>query len=75
MTERRRTNKHWEYLTVYLSGELEFPGEVDRQETLSWAGKSITVQLNEFAVLGWELVDLRWLSELELMVTFKRAVN
>lgn len=66
--------QHWEYLTVYLSGELDFPAEVQRQETLAWAGKSITQQLNEYAVFGWELIDQRWLSDLELMVTFKRVV-
>lgn len=68
-----RHARHWEYLTVYLSGELDFPAEVDRHETLSWAGKSLTQQLNEYAAIGWELIDLRWLSDLEMMVTFRRV--
>jgi len=55
-----------------VSGELDFPGATDRQEVLIWAGKSITQQINEHAALGWELIDLRWLSDLEMMVTFKR---
>lgn len=65
----------WEYLTVYISGALDFPETVQRHEILSWAGKSITQQLNERAALGWEIIDLRWLSELELIVTFKRQVT
>ena len=66
--------QQWEYLTVFLSGALDFPDTVDRSETLTWAGKSITQQLNERAQQGWEITDLRWLSDIELMVTFKRHV-
>ncbi len=62
----------WEYLTVYLSGELDFPDAVERSERLAWAGKSLTQQLNERAAQGWEIIDLRWLAEIELMVTFRR---
>ncbi len=62
----------WEYLTAYLSGVLEFPELVNRQEALIWAGKAITQQLNEYAVQGWEVIDLVWLSDKEVMVTFKR---
>ncbi|GIV82151.1 MAG: hypothetical protein KatS3mg051_1505 [Anaerolineae bacterium] len=62
----------WEYLTVYLSGALDFPEAVGRAEQLIWAGKSLTQQLNEHAAQGWEIIDLRWLSELEMMVTFRR---
>lgn len=62
----------WEYLTVYLSGVLDFPEAVGRTEQLIWAGKSLTQQLNEHAAQGWEIIDLRWLSELEMMVTFRR---
>lgn len=62
----------WEYLTVYLSGILEFPETVSQQETLNWAGKAITQQLNDHALMGWELIDMRWISDLEVMVTFKR---
>jgi hypothetical protein len=75
LTERKRAVQRWEYLTVYLSGELEFPEAMDRQVTLEWAGKSISQQLNEHAAHGWELIDLRWLSDLELMVTFKRPTQ
>ena len=72
LTAPRRVRR-WEYLTVYLSGELDFPADVGRHETLSWASKSITQQLNEYAAVGWELIDLRWLSDLEMMVTFRRV--
>jgi hypothetical protein len=65
----------WEYLTLYLSGELDFPETVAREVMLTWAGKAITQQLNERAAEGWELIDLRWLSEIELMVTFKRPAQ
>jgi hypothetical protein len=44
--------QQWEYLTIFLSGALDFPDPVDRVETLSWAGKSITQQLNEHARQG-----------------------
>ncbi len=64
----------WEYLTVYLSGELDFPDTVERGERLAWAGKSLTQQLNERAAQGWEIIDLRWLAEIELMVTFRRPL-
>jgi hypothetical protein len=66
--------QQWEYLTVYLSDDLDFPSAVDRGEVLSWASKSITQRLNAHAALGWEIFDLHWLSETELMVTFKRPV-
>jgi len=62
----------WEYLMVYLSGELDFPDAVERDERLAWAGKSLTQQLNERAAQGWEIIDLRWLAEIELLVTFRR---
>lgn len=62
----------WEYLTEYISGALDFPENVPRSEVLDWAAKSITSQLNSRAALGWDVIDLRWLSDLELMVTFKR---
>jgi hypothetical protein len=65
----------WEYLTLYLSGELDFPATVEREVKLSWAGKAITQQLNERAAQGWEIIDLRWLSDVELMVTFKRPAQ
>jgi hypothetical protein len=42
----------WEYLTTYLSGELDFPDTVDRAEVLGWAGKALTLQLNEHAEQG-----------------------
>ena len=64
--------QRWEYLTVFISGALDFPETVEREVALDWAGKSITQQLNEYAGLGWEVLDLRWLSDIELMVTFKR---
>ena len=65
----------WEYLTLYLTGELDFPATVEREVMLSWAGKAITQQLNERAAQGWEIIDLRWLSDVELMVTFKRMAR
>ncbi len=71
----KSTEPEWEYLTVYLSGELDFPEAVAREVTLSWASKSITQQLNERAARGWEIIDLRWLSDIELMVTFKRPAQ
>jgi hypothetical protein len=64
--------QHWEYLTVYLSGALDFPDSVGREEALIWAGKAITQQLNEHTARGWELMELRWLSDKEVMATFKR---
>lgn len=69
------TVQRWEYLTVYLSGALDFPEAVSRAEVFGWAGKSLTQQLNEQAELGWELMDITWLSELEMMATFKRPVH
>ncbi|MBN1680919.1 MAG: hypothetical protein JW966_11570 [Anaerolineae bacterium] len=65
----------WEYLTTYLSGLLDFPDSVDEAEALAWASKSITQQLNEYARLGWEVIDIRWITNMELMITFKRAVQ
>lgn len=65
----------WEYLTTYISGELDFPDAVVRSEVMIWAGKSISQQLNEHAARGWEIIDLRWLSDTELMVTFKRPLT
>ena len=67
--------QHWEYLTVYLADDLDFPNEVDRHEALSWASKSITQQINDLAALGWEVFDLHWLSDTELMATFKRPTQ
>ena len=64
--------QQWEYLTTYLSGALDFPDSVARDEALNWAGKSLSQQLNAIAASGWEVIDLRWLSDIELMVTFKR---
>ncbi len=66
--------QQWEYLTTYISGALEFPEEVGRDVTLDWASKSISQQINAIAMQGWELIDLRWVTDIELMVTFKRAV-
>lgn len=65
----------WEYLTTYISGALDFPDTVEREVTLDWASKSISQQLNAIAAQGWEVIDLRWLSDIDLMVTFKRAVD
>ncbi len=65
----------WEYLTAYLAGGLDFPNEVERAEELAWVSKSITQQLNDHAEQGWEIIDLHWLSERELMVTFQRPIN
>ncbi|HEX3054299.1 MAG TPA: hypothetical protein VHP83_26825 [Aggregatilineaceae bacterium] len=62
----------WEYLTVYISGSLDFPDTAPRTEVLSWAGKSITQQLNTYAVQGWELFNMFWVSDIEAMATFKR---
>lgn len=67
--------QQWEYLIVYIADDLDFPHEVDRHEALSWAGKSITQQINAHAAHGWEVFDLHWLSDTELMVTFKRPVH
>ena len=64
----------WDYKTAYLSGALDFPETVDRSEQLSWASKALTQQINEHAALGWEVLDLHWLSDVELMVTFKRPI-
>lgn len=74
-TGPNNTAPAWEYLTLYLSGELDFPEPVTRDVMLTWAGKAITQQLNECALEGWEIIDLRWLSEIELMVTFKRLTQ
>jgi hypothetical protein len=74
-TGRRISIRTWEYLTLYLSGELDFPETVAREVALTWAGKSISQQLNERAAEGWEIIDLRWLSDIELMVTFKRPAQ
>lgn len=63
----------WEYLTVFLSGTLDFPEKVSRDERLAWAGVSITQQLNERAAQGWEMIDINWLSDTEVMCTFKRV--
>ena len=63
----------WEYLTLYISGALDFPDPVERAELLRWAGKAISQQLNAYAEQGWEVINLRWLSDVEVMVTFKRA--
>jgi hypothetical protein len=65
----------WQYLTAYISGLLEFPDVVSRPEMLAWASKSITQQLNEYAAQGWELIDLEWISEREVMVTFQRKAE
>lgn len=64
-----------EYLTAYLSGALDFPNEVDRVEEFGWVSKSITQQLNDHAALGWEILDLHWLSDRELMVIFQRPID
>jgi len=50
----------WKYLTVYLSGTLDFPETVERYELLTWASKSITQQINELATQGWEILDMHW---------------
>ncbi len=65
----------WEYLTTYISGTLDFPDTVERDERLHWSGKSISQQINAFAEEGWEMIDQHWLSEIELMVTFKRVAQ
>jgi len=70
-----RPTPSWEYLTVYLSGILDFPDTVSQQEIFTWAGKAITQQLNDLAALGWEIIDMRWLSDKEVMVTFKRPAE
>lgn len=67
--------QRWEYVTTYISGALDFPDNVGRDETLDWASKSISQQINAIAVQGWELIDLRWLTDIELLVTFKRPVD
>ena len=64
--------QRWEYLTVYISGELDFPNSVDRAVTLEWAGKSISQQINAYAAQGWAVLDLHWLTETELMLTLQR---
>lgn len=68
-------DQRWEYLTEFISGTLDFPEAVGRTESLSWAGVSITQQLNERAANGWELVDIHWLSEMEAMATFQRPAG
>ncbi len=65
----------WTYLTVYISGVLDFPETVQRPDTLTWAGKAITQQLNEYAAQGWEVLSMIWISEREAMVTFKRPAQ
>lgn len=67
--------QQFEYLTLYISGELDFPNTVDRGVTLEWAGKSISQQINAYATQGWAVLDLHWLSETELMVTFQRPAS
>ncbi len=67
--------QRWEYLTVYISGELDFPETVDRAVTLEWAGKSISQQINAYAAQGWMVLDLRWLTETELMLTLQRPAG
>lgn len=62
-----------EYLTVYISGALDFPETVGRAEELLWASKSITQQINEHAAQGWQILHMEWLSEKEVMVTFQRS--
>jgi hypothetical protein len=62
----------WEYLTVFISGALDFPETVDRSEMLKWGSKSISQQLNAFAEQEWEIIDQHWLSDIEMMVTFRR---
>lgn len=64
--------QRWEYLTVYISGELDFPETVDRAVTLEWAGKSISQQINTYAAQAWVVLDLHWLTETELMLTLQR---
>ncbi|NDJ78809.1 MAG: hypothetical protein GYB65_21370 [Chloroflexi bacterium] len=64
--------QRWDYLTVYMSGALDFPDSVDRVESLSWAGKSLSHQLNEYAALGWTVRDVHWISDIEIMVIFQR---
>ena len=64
-----------QYQTVYISGALDFPESVDRGEALGWAGKSISQQLNEQAVNGWRVLDMNWLSEVDVMVTFQRPAS
>lgn len=65
----------WEYLTTFLTGHLDFPDAVERSESLTWAGKSLTQQINDHAARGWEVIDLHWLSDKEVMVTFKRSAT
>jgi hypothetical protein len=65
----------WSYLTVYISGMLDFPETVSRVDALAWAGKAITQQLNEYAAQGWEVIEMVWISEKEAMVTFKRPAD
>ncbi len=65
--------QQWEYLTTFISGALDFPETVDRSEMLRWAGKSIAQQLNAHAEDGWEVIDQHWLSDIEVMVTFRRV--
>ncbi len=62
----------WRYLTVYLSGVLDFPDTVERAESLKWAGRALSQQLNEYARQGWDVVSIHWLSDVELMVIFRR---
>ena len=68
-------DQRWEYLTAFISGALDFPEEVSRTESLLWASVSITQQLNEHAASGWELMDIRWLSDREAMTTFRRPAQ
>jgi hypothetical protein len=66
--------QEFEFLTQFLSGALDFPDSVDRIEALEWAGKALTQQINEYATQGWDVIDMHWLSEKEVMITFRRAV-
>jgi hypothetical protein len=61
-----------EYHVAYLSGALEFPDTVEQDEALAWAGKALSQQLNAYAAQGWEVMDVRWVSDLEMMVIFTR---
>lgn len=67
--------QRWEYLTIFISGLLEFPEAVSEANALEWAGKSITQQLNEYASKNWQVIDMEWISPKEVMVTFQRPVQ
>jgi hypothetical protein len=51
---------------------LDFPDTVSREDELGWASKALTQQINEYAAQGWEMVNINWLTDKEIMVTFKR---